>query len=84
MESNDDLLEYSQKYLLPTWEDKQNARLAEREVDNLISHTFDGLEYKLVLYGSAMSGLNLKGEAEADLDFSVSFPTSIVTAKTMT
>ena len=83
MESNDDLLEYSHKFLLPTWEDRQNATLAEREVDNLISYTFDGLEYKLVLYGSAMTGLNLKGEAEGDLDFSLSFPTSIVEANTM-
>ena len=80
MEVNDDLLEYSQKNFLPSWEDKQILRLAVREVENLISHTFDGTyEYKLQLYGSAMSGLNLKGEGDADLDFSLSFPTSNIT-----
>lgn len=75
MEGNDDLLEYSQKNFLPSWEDKSILRLAVREIENLISHTFDGVyEYKLLIYGSAMSGLNLKGADDADLDFSLSIP----------
>jgi hypothetical protein len=48
MEGNDDLLDYSQKNFLPSWEDKSILRLAVREIENLISHTFDGgYEYKL-------------------------------------
>jgi hypothetical protein len=43
MEGNDDLLDYSQKHFLPSWQDKSILRLAVREIENLISHTFDGL-----------------------------------------
>ena len=84
MEGNDDLLDYSQKNFLPSWEDKSIVRLAVREVENLISHTFDGLfELKLQLYGSAMSGLNLKGAGDADLDFSLSFPSGLFTPQSV-
>jgi tRNA nucleotidyltransferase (CCA-adding enzyme) len=84
MEGNDDLLDYSQKNFLPSWEDKSILRLAVREIENLISHTFDGgYEYKLQLYGSAMSGLNLKGVGDADLDFSLSFPSANISPESV-
>lgn len=84
MEGNDDLLEYSQKHFLPSWEDNSILRLAVREVENLISHCFDGsFEYKLQLYGSAMSGINLKGAGDADLDFSLSLPSADLTPHTV-